>query len=143
MHEMNVIGTLAARVVKWGQENNVTKIHEIHIVSGQLRMFDKDFMQRYFNVFTRGTIAEGAELILTIRPIGYHCHDCGEDYTMTPKEWLAQDEYRLACIYCDSENIELTSGGEYFISDIVADVPDEEEDAEAEPQMSFVSEANA
>ena len=145
MQEMNVIGTLAARTVKWGQENHVSKIHEIYITCGQLRMFDKDFMQRYFNIFTRGTCAEGAELILNIRPIGYRCNACGEEYTMTPKEWLDMDVNRISCIYCDSEDVELTSGSEYFISDIVADVEDDDEDetAENESQMSFVSEANA
>ena len=69
MHEMNVVGTLAARVVKWGQENKIRKILEIDITCGQLRMFDQGFMQRYFNIFTRGTCAEGAKLVLTVRPI--------------------------------------------------------------------------
>ena len=142
MHEMNVIGTLAARVVKWAKENNIKKVLEIHLTVGQLRMFDKDFMQRYYNIFTRGTAAEGAEIVLNVRPIGYHCNDCGEDYLMTPKEWLAMDPTRIACICCDSENVELTSGGEYFVSDILADVEDED-DAEPEDQMSFVSESNA
>jgi len=119
---MNVIGTLAARVVKWGRENNVEKILEIDIVCGQLRMFDRDFMQRYFDIFTRGTIAEGARLELTVRPIGYHCNACGAEYEMTPREWLDMDVNRAACIHCDSEDITLISGGEYFISDILADV---------------------
>lgn len=126
MHEMNVIGTLAARTVKWGRENGVRKILEIDIVCGQLRMFDQDFMQRYFNIFTRGTCAEGAKLVLTTRPIGYHCNACGADYEMTPREWLDMDIKRPACIHCDSEDIELTSGGEYFISDILAEMEDEE-----------------
>ena len=128
MHEMNVIGTLAARVVKWGNQNNVKKILEINIVCGQLRMFDLDFMQRYFNIFTRGTIAEGAKLELTVRPIGYHCCACGAEYKMTSREWLNMDVNRAACIYCDSENITLTSGGEYFVSNILADVDDDNED---------------
>ena len=49
MHEMNVIGNLAASVVQWGQANRVRKILEIDIICGQLRMFDRDFMQRYFH----------------------------------------------------------------------------------------------
>ena len=122
MHEMNVIGTLAARVVKWGQANRVRQVLEVDITCGQLRMFDQDFMQRYFNIFTRGTIAEGAKLRLTVRPIRYHCRACGADYEMTPREWLDMDINRAACIHCDSEEITLTSGGEYFISDILADV---------------------
>lgn len=126
MHEMNVIGTLAARVVKWGMENNVNRILEIDITCGQLRMFDQDFMQRYFDIFTRGTLAEGANLQLTVRPIRYHCNACSADYEMTPREWLDMDVNRAACIHCDSEEIVLTSGGEYFISDIMADVGDEE-----------------
>ena len=92
MHEMNVIGNLAGTVVKWGRENHVRKILEIDITCGQLRMFDKDFMQRYFNIFTRGTCAEGAELVLTVRPIGYHCNACGADYEMTPREYRRRFE---------------------------------------------------
>ena len=76
MHEMNVIGNLAASVVQWGQANRVRKILEIDIICGQLRMFDRDFMQRYFNIFTRDTCAEGAKLVLSVRPIGYHCNAC-------------------------------------------------------------------
>lgn len=128
MHEMNVIGTLAARVVKWGQANQVRHIQEIHITCGQLRMFDQEFMQRYFNIFTRGTLAEGAKLILSVRPIAYHCNACGADYEMTPREWLNMDINRAACIHCDSEDITLTSGGEYFIDEIVAETEDEEEE---------------
>lgn len=36
------------------------------------------------------------------------------------------DINRAACVHCDSEDIVLTSGGEYFISDILAET---EEDA--------------
>ena len=103
MHEMNVIGNLAASVVQWGQANRVRKILEIDI-----------------------TCAEGAKLVLSVRPIGYHCNACGSDYEMTPREWLDMDINRAACVHCDSEDIVLTSGGEYFISDILAET---EEDA--------------
>lgn len=136
MHEMNVIGNLAGTVVKWGRENHVCKILEIDITCGQLRMFDKDFMQRYFNIFTRGTCAEGAELVLTVRPIGYHCNACGADYEMTPREWLDMDINRAACIHCDSEDIVLTSGGEYFVTDILAEMEDEDEEGNDPPQAA-------
>lgn len=132
MHEMNVIGTLAARTVKWGRENRVKRILEIDIVCGQLRMFDQEFMQRYFDIFTRNTCAEGAKLVLTTRPIGYRCNACGAHYHMTPREWLDMDIRRPACIFCDSESIELTSGGEYFISVILAETEDEEPEESAE-----------
>ena len=134
MHEMNVIGNLAGTVVKWGRENHVRKILEIDITCGQLRMFD--FMQRYFNIFTRGTCAEGAELVLTVRPIGYHCNACGADYEMTPREWLDMDINRAACIHCDSEDIVLTSGGEYFVTDILAEMEDEDEEGNDPPQAA-------
>ena len=131
MPEMKVVGTLAARVVNWGKENHIRKILEIDIVCGQLRMFDQGFMQRYFNIFTRGTCAEGAKLVLTTRPIGYHCNACGADYEMTPREWLDMDINRAACVHCDSEDIVLTSGGEYFVSDILADLEEEPEESDA------------
>lgn len=137
MHEMNVIGTLAARVVNWGQQNHVKKILEIDIVCGQLRMFDQAFMQRYFDIFTRSTIAAGAKLVLNVRPIGYQCNACGAEYEMTPREWLDMDVNRAACIHCDSENITLTSGGEYFISDILADVGDEEDSPAGTPESKW------
>ena len=130
MHEMNVVGTLAARVVKWGRENHIRKILEIDIICGQLRMLDQDFMQRYFDIFTRGTCAEGAKLVLITRPFGYHCNAWGADYEMTPREWLDMDINRAACVHCDSEDIVLTSGGEYFISDILADLEEETEEAD-------------
>ena len=47
---------------------------------------------------------------------------------MTPREWLDMDINRAACIHCDSEDIVLTSGGEYFVSDVVADMEDEDDD---------------
>lgn len=122
-----MVGQLAARVVKFAQQNNVTKVHTVGITAGQLRMFDQDFMQRYFNIFTRGTVAEGAELVITVLPISYQCNACGADYEMTPKEWLAMDVNKLACIHCASEDITLVTGGEYQISDIIADVEDEDE----------------
>ena len=62
MHEMNVIGNLAASVVQWGQANRVRKILEIDIICGQLRMFDRDFMQRYFNIFIHSISGFGIDV---------------------------------------------------------------------------------
>jgi len=127
MHEMNLVGQLAARVVKFGQEQKAVKIYSVGVTAGQLRMLDRDFMQRFFNMFTQGTIAEKAQLELFTIPISYQCGACGAIYEMTPKEWLDMDPNRAACVECDSEDITLLSGGEYYISDIVADIENEEE----------------
>lgn len=123
---MNLVGQLAAKVVQFGREQNALKIHSIGVTAGQLRMLDRDFMQRFFDIFTKGTIAQGAQLELSVIPIRYQCGACGAVYEMTPKEWLAMDADRAACVRCGSADITLLSGGEYYISDIVADIENEE-----------------
>lgn len=75
-------------------------------------------------------------MVLTVRPIGYHCNACGADYEMTPREWLDMDINRAACIHCDSEDIVLTSGGEYFVTDILAEMEDEDEEGNDPPQAA-------
>ena len=130
MHELNVIGSIVKNVVNWGMANNVTRVLEVHLTAGELRMFDQDYMNRYFERFTRETIAHGGIIIIDKLPIKYKCSKCGAEFIMTQKEWLDMNNSRkgLRCVECEFPGIDLLSGDECFISDITAEVEDDEEE---------------
>lgn len=121
MHELSIVGKIASSVIRFAQENDLEKVVGVQIIAGRLRDFDQQFMQRYFNRFTRGTAAEGAEIKITVLPIIFKCKDCDGTFELTLRQFHDQEsEGSVRCKTCDSKTLELISGTQYAIDTIEA-----------------------
>lgn len=112
MHELAVSRSILSVVLRYAEEEKATKIVSIGISVGGLRGFVGEWMQRYFDYVSRGTIADQARLRISERPIMLGCA-CGERFAVT-LESLRQP----ICPRCGQGDVELISGNELCVNDI-------------------------
>lgn len=115
MHELPVMQSVLAVVLRIAALNGVTKILTIRMRVGVLSDLELEWMQRYFDHLSAGTPAQGARLAVEWVPAVLACEACGESITLESKRF---DELR--CPSCSATGFRLVSGREYHIVDMEA-----------------------
>lgn len=113
MHELPVTESILKIVLSHAQRNAVSRVAVIHLRIGRLSDLEDEWMQRYFDYLSRGTLAEGAKLAIERTPIVLRCDACQETYPVEPAD-LGQ----AVCPSCGQKEASLISGREYFISNM-------------------------
>lgn len=120
MHELSVIPSIVKLVNRHAESHSAKRIISICIAAGELRDFEEEWVQRYFERFSKGTISEGANIVLLKLPIEFTCKECGAVTTMTRREFLDNKDY--LCGQCGFEGVTLTSGRQMSIDGIEVEV---------------------
>ncbi len=110
MHELAITEGIIEAAVPEAERHGAKKILEIRLKIGELSGVLPECIQEYFNIASRGTIAEGARLSVEKIPITIRCNACGYDGEI-PKQ-------KIHCPVCDSAEIKLLSGREYYVDSL-------------------------
>lgn len=89
-------------------------ITTIHLVVGELSSIVDDSVQFYFDMLSKGTLAEGAVLDFERRPAAMRCWDCGRSFEV-------RAPLPVACVYCAGVRLEVTGGRELRVESIEVD----------------------
>ncbi|HPD55778.1 MAG TPA: hydrogenase maturation nickel metallochaperone HypA [Smithellaceae bacterium] len=110
MHEMPITESILNIVLKHAVMNKASKVMAVHLQIGRLSDLEDEWLQRYFDYLSKGTIAEGAKLEIERMPIVVRCDACSTSY-----EAQVDKIGNLVCPSCGAENGTLVSGREYYI----------------------------
>ncbi|MDA8141895.1 MAG: hydrogenase maturation nickel metallochaperone HypA [Desulfobacteraceae bacterium] len=113
MHELPITETILKIVLAHAEKNDVRRIMRIHLQVGQLSDLQDDWMQRYFDHLSRGTVAEDAKLQIERTPIRLMCEACGTEYTAA-----SADQVDQPCPQCGQKDSRLIGGREYTITNM-------------------------
>ncbi|MEE9912321.1 MAG: hydrogenase maturation nickel metallochaperone HypA [Deltaproteobacteria bacterium] len=113
MHELPITESILNIVLAHAKKNDVRRVMVIHLRIGKLSDLEDEWMQRYFDYVSRGTIAEGAKLAIERSPVMLQCNACGESY---PVE--VADMSSTVCPDCGQKDSKLISGREYYIKNM-------------------------
>ncbi len=113
MHELKVTERILSVAVKHASGQNVSKIVRINLKIGRLSDLEDEWIQRYFDYLSPGTLAEGAELAIEWAPIVLCCEACEAHYEISREE-LGGPE----CPECGDSGCRLISGREYLVKNI-------------------------
>ncbi|MGD0274622.1 MAG: hydrogenase maturation nickel metallochaperone HypA [Syntrophales bacterium] len=113
MHELAVTESILNVVLKHANSNKVTKVVGINLRIGELSDLQNEWVQRYFDYLSKGTLAEGALLKIERSPIVFKCQSCGSEFQTSFGP--GKD---VSCPQCGSTNVTLIRGREFFIKDI-------------------------
>lgn len=113
MHEMAIAEGILDIAVQTAIANEGTKIRRITMQIGQMAGVEVEALRFAFDSLVKGTIAEGAELLIDWIPLVGACIDCGRDFPI--------EEYRFVCPYCESTVVETKSGRELKVASIDID----------------------
>jgi hydrogenase nickel incorporation protein HypA/HybF len=116
MHELSVTKSIYTIVQKHAKKNRVRRVISVNLEIGALSDLQNEWIQRYFDHLSEGTIIEGAKLNITRVPAVFRCNQCLQLFDIVS---LLEEE--LLCQYCRSRNVYLISGKEYTIKNMEAE----------------------
>ena len=113
MHELPVTEKILAVALRHAEGKGVTRIVRIHLRVGELSELEPEWLQRYFDHLSRGTLAENARLVIETAPIRLRCGSCGHAFEISKDALEA-----IACPACGDRSCTLVSGREYFVKNM-------------------------
>ena len=108
LHEVKAVQSIVSRVLDEATKQGAARIVRVSIKSGEWSTMDPDCVRTYFDQAAKGTMAEGAEVVIESVPVRFKCSDCGTTYSPA----------KVKCPNCSGTKGELTSGREFFVESI-------------------------
>ena len=109
MHELMVTESILEITLRHAREAGAIQVTELYLVIGNLASVVDDSVQFYWDFISEGTIAEGATLHFQRIPAELLCQACGHTYS--PEE-------DLTCPACQSSNVRIVAGQEFYLETI-------------------------
>lgn len=113
VHELAVTRDIVKVVERNARAQGASRVLRVRLVVGKMRNFEREWVQKYFDRFAKGTVAEGAQLEIDYVPIVFYCNACGATFQM--KFGTLQ---RLVCTECGSDDYNMITGGELLIKEM-------------------------
>ena len=110
MHELAITEGIIQAAVPEALKHGAKRVLEIRLKIGELSGVIPECIQYYFDIASKGTIAENAKLVVERVPVSIRCLDCGYEGPI--------DRRKIRCCQCDSINFKLIGGKEYFVESL-------------------------
>ena len=113
MHELAITEGIMEAAIPTAEKAGAKKINEIRLKIGVLSGVIPECIEYYFNIVSKGTIAEGAKFAVETIPVGIECPDCGFSGDI--------DRKKIICPKCGGINFKIVRGREYFVDSLDCD----------------------
>ncbi|MHA1771376.1 MAG: hydrogenase maturation nickel metallochaperone HypA [Candidatus Thorarchaeota archaeon] len=127
MHEFSAAMSIVETALQAAEEHQATRVMRVNVDVGEFTFLVFEQLIFNFEIASKNTILEGAELKLhTIRG-RLRCSECGFEGETQPDPTLPPEIAVFApmkCPKCGSAATEITGGKEFFITDIEAEIAD-------------------
>lgn len=110
MHELPVARSVLQIALRYAEQEQAKRITDLFLVIGDLSSIVDDSIQFYWDIISRGTIAEGATLHFERVPMKMVCFGCGQTYY--------PEAGTLACPHCQSTSVQVAGGDEFRLDSI-------------------------
>lgn len=114
MHEMALVRNVVDIVLEYARKTGATEVRSVSLTIGYGRDVVEDYMDGLFSFLARGTVAEGAELVIQRVPLTVRCNKCAGVFPIN----VFRPETQV-CPFCKAEHdYRLNSGMEFVVSSI-------------------------
>ena len=113
MHELSVTESLLQVVLLHAGKGGAKRVVSVSVRVGALSDVVNEWMQRYFDYLSRGTIAEGARIRIERVPVTFRCDGCAAVFPADPR---SREPIRCPC--CGAEAMTLVTGRECVVEGI-------------------------
>lgn len=127
MHELPVTQGILDVATAAAQENGGGRIVAIDLVIGELASIVDDSVQFYFDILSKGTLAEGAQLRFQRRPAQARCEQCEHAFAARPP-------LPAQCPRCGGVRLTVEGGREFFVESLEIDDQDSGRSTDTERQ---------
>jgi len=110
MHELSLAQGIVDLVESEARAQHFSKVKAVHVVVGALASVEPEALAFGFDSVARGTVADGARLVLERPPGTAECMSCGAEVKL--------DSRGEPCPGCGSYQLLVTAGEELRVSDL-------------------------
>lgn len=110
MHELPVTENILEISLKYAKEADASQITNIYLVIGQMASIVDDSIQFYWDIVSKGTIAEKAHLHFNRIPTKFECSRCKHQYLYNGDDF--------ECPNCGSIEVKLIDGDQFYLEAI-------------------------
>jgi len=112
MHELGIMTDVLDTALRVAEEHGGKKVTKITLKIGLMSGIVSTYVQSFFDVISKDTIAKGAKIEIESEPVVFKCRKCGEQtiYNELGPEYVCQN--------CGSPALHLESGYGFQIVNI-------------------------
>lgn len=110
MHELSVTESVLEIACKHAEKAQAKKVTDIHLVIGKLSSIIDDSIQFYWDIISKDTLCENAQLHFKRLPAKLVCTECGTHYEL--------ENDLIPCPNCGSARVRVVSGDEFNLESI-------------------------
>ena len=110
MHELGLTKNIIDLVAKEAEKSGFTRTLEIRMKLGEYSDVVPEYIVDLFPLASKGTVAEGAELLFERVPGRFQCRGCGYEGTV--------DRKKACCPACGGTALTMTAGREFFVDSL-------------------------
>jgi hydrogenase nickel incorporation protein HypA/HybF len=128
MHEYPLVQSIIKTASASALENRAVRVKKISLVVGDGSGYVPDSIQMYFDILSKGTVCEGAEVaIRRVKPV-MRCESCGREFERAP--------FSFDCPHCGGLGGPTEIGKELYIDEIeiITDEGEETDEGNAETE---------
>jgi len=113
MHELSITQSLLDIIIQEVNKNSISRVTSVKLKVGKFTSIEPSCLTFYFELLSKDTPAEGADLRIESVSIKGKCQNC--------QEVFETNDFLFVCPVCLSQNIEIINGRELYIEEIEGD----------------------
>jgi hydrogenase nickel incorporation protein HypA/HybF len=127
LHEFSAACSIVETAVEAAQSNNATKVNVVNIEVGEFTFLIPEQLAFNFEIASKNTLVEGAELHIKNVKGKLLCSDCGfEGESIVDPDIPPQIAVfaPMKCPKCGGSSTTITGGKDFIITNIEAEIPE-------------------
>ncbi len=113
MHEMALAEGILDIALDYAKQNEAKRIAEVGLLIGEMSGVEQESLRFSFAMLVKGTIAEGAKLVIRDVPLIGKCSKCGKEFHI--------ENYDFWCPECKDGVLKTISGREMKVEYLEVD----------------------
>ena len=110
MHEVSICESIIAILKEHAAKEGATKVTYVRLKVGEMAGVVEESLRFAFEMVSKGTLADGAQLVIDSVPLTARCRSCNKTFHIIG--------YAFSCAHCESPEIEVVSGRELQVDEI-------------------------
>ena len=111
MHELSVVLEIVKTIEKYVAAEDIGRIERLVLEIGEMSSVMPHYIVAAYPEAVKDTVLQDAELVIETVPAEARCKTCGEVFNIK--------EHKAVCPGCGDKDLELLSGREFNIKEIV------------------------
>jgi hydrogenase nickel incorporation protein HypA/HybF len=110
VHELSLVASVFDILEEKAREQGASRVTAVVLRVGRMSGVVPELLESAFDIYKKGTLAEGGRLEIVIVPVKLLCPDCGGA--------SVREDTDFSCAACGSRRVEIVEGREIFVEKI-------------------------